>query len=115
MFVHHVNNLCLATWNVNSLGKPDKRKKVLFSLKSIRYDIVFLQECYLSVSDSENYAKDGLGNVFCGSGTSQSRGVITLVNKQLQCKCLKETKDEYGRILIILMEKGISKHILPKY
>lgn len=104
MVIHDNNNLRLATWNVNGLGKPVKRNKVLFSLKSVRYDIVFLQECHLSVRDSKKLCKGWVGSVFCNSGTSQSRGVITLINKQLQFKCLKEVKDEEGRMLIIRAE-----------
>lgn len=98
------SNLRLATWNVNGLGNPKKRNKILHSLKSVRYDTVFLQECHLSLKDANKLCKGWVGKVFCSAGTSQSRGVITIVNKHLQFKCLKEIKDIEGRILIILAD-----------
>lgn len=112
MSVHDNNNLRLATWNVNGLASPAKRNKVIFSLKSTRYNVVFLQECHLSLKDAKKLHRGWVGDVFCSPGASQSRGVITLVNKQLQFKCLKEVKDGEGRCLTILAEVQGKKIIL---
>lgn len=40
----------------------------------------------------KSYVTDGL-NVFYSVGSSKSKGVITLVSKHLQFKCLKQIKD----------------------
>ena len=100
----HKNQLCLATWNVKGLGNPIKRKKVMLSLKSKKYDIVFMQECHMSVGESQKLRGDWVGWVYCSPGTSQSRGVITLINKHVQFNCLKEARDGDGRIMVVLAE-----------
>lgn len=45
----------LSTWNVNGLGNPVKRKKVMTMLKNNNYDVVFLQETHMSKEESEKF------------------------------------------------------------
>lgn len=66
----------------------------------------------MSVKDSKKLQRGWVGYVFCSPGTSRNRGVITLVNKHLQFKCIKEVKDEEGQCLIILAEVQGRKLIL---
>lgn len=73
----HKNQLRLTTWNVKGLGNPIKRKKVLLNLKSKKYDIIVMQECHMSLGESQKLRGDWV----CCPGSSQSRGVITLINK----------------------------------
>ncbi len=89
------DNLCISTWNVNGLGQPIKRKKIFSILKSKQYDIVFLQETHLSAEESDKLRKDWVSQVFFSVGSSQSRGVITLINKKLQFKCLNRLKTQW--------------------
>ena len=96
--------LRLATWNVNGLGNPIKRKKILTQIKSKKIEVVFLQECHLTLAEAEKLCKGWVGQVFCNPGTSKSKGVITLVSKHIQLKCLNQIKDNTGRILIVLAE-----------
>lgn len=58
----------------------------------------------MSVKDSKKLCRGWAGYVFCSPGASRSRGVITLVSKHLQFKCIKEVKDGGGRYLIILAD-----------
>lgn len=102
----------LATWNVNGLGYPVKRKKVMMMLKNKNYDVVFLQETHMSKEESEKLCTGWVGHVFYSIGSSKSRGVITLVSKHLQFKCLKQIKDNSGRIVIVLAEIQSQKMIL---
>ena len=96
--------LSLSTWNVNVLGHPIKKRKVITFLKRKKYDIVFLQETHLSPQEAEKFGKIWGGHVFFSAGSSKSRGVIILVNKHLQFKCLKQFKDKLGRVIIVLAE-----------
>ena len=96
--------LMLMSWNVRGLNNVVKRKKVLTFIKSKRCDIVFMQETHLLLQESKKLCKDWVGFVGAACGSSNSRGVATLISKHLQFKCLKESKDDEGRILLILSE-----------
>ena len=65
---------------------------------------MFLQETHLSTEESEKLCRDWVSHVYYSVGSSQSRGVLTLINKKLQFKCIRQIKDTMGRILIILAE-----------
>lgn len=97
-------NLHISTWNVNGLGHPIKRQKVLSVLKSKQFDIVFLQETHLSAEESEKLCRGWVSHVYYSVGSSQSCGVITLINRNLQFKCIRQFKDTRGRILIVVAE-----------
>ena len=93
-----VNNVRFASWNVKGLKHLCKRKKIMSMCKSKQHDIVFLQETHLSLSESEKLLRDWVGQVYCSAGPGQRRGVIMLINKKLQVKCIKVSKDTEGRI-----------------
>ena len=100
----HIKGLCYLSLNVRALNSPIKRKKVLSYLKSKRCDIGFLQEMHLLDNETKKLGRGWVGHVFVASGTSHSRGVAILINKHLQIKCIKETGDDSGRILVMLAE-----------
>ena len=92
------------SWNVRGLNDPIKRKKVLTFIKTKKCDVVFLQETHLSPPESQRLCRDWVGYVGAACGNSRSRGVATLINKHLQFKCLKESRDDEGRILLMLCQ-----------
>lgn len=94
----------LTTWNVNGLGNPIKRKKVMTSLKREKYDVIFLQETHMSTEESKRLCGGWIGHVFYSVGSSKSKGVIILISKHLQFKCIKQITDDLGRIVIVLAE-----------
>uniref|UniRef100_A0A3B4Z9Q3 exodeoxyribonuclease III n=1 Tax=Stegastes partitus TaxID=144197 RepID=A0A3B4Z9Q3_9TELE len=102
----------LSTWNVNGLGNPIKRKKVMTMLKNKNHDVVFLQETHMSKEESEKLCVGWVGHVFYSIGSSKSKGVIILVSKQLQFKCIRQIKDNSGRVIIVLAEIQSQKLIL---
>ena len=60
------------TWNVNGPWNPIKRKKVMNSLKSNKYDVVFLQETHMSPQKSDKLCVGWVGHVFYSAGSSKS-------------------------------------------
>lgn len=74
----------LSTWNVKGLGNPIKKKKVMTSLKRAKYDVVFLQETHLSPTESMKLCIGWVGHIFYSEGSSNSKGVAILINKNLQ-------------------------------
>ena len=107
-----IGSIHLSTWNVNGLGNPIKKKKVMTMLRSKKYDVVFLQETHLSIEESEKLRRGWVGHVFYSIGSSKSKGVIILISKHLQFKCLKQIKDDSGRMIIVLAEIQSQKLIL---
>ncbi|KAJ0061406.1 hypothetical protein NL108_018634 [Boleophthalmus pectinirostris] len=93
-----------STWNVNGMGKPSKREKILRHLKNKKQDVVFLQETHMSSLESLKLRRDWVGHVFFSAGSTKSRGVAILVNKRTQFKVKQEIKDDDGRIILILAE-----------
>lgn len=104
--------LKLMTWNVQGLNHPIKRKKVLTFIKSQRCDIAFLQETHLLTQDSRKLCRDWVGHVSASCWNSHSRGVAILVHKQMQFKCNRESIDDAGWVLLILVEIQGHKVIL---
>ena len=66
----------------------------------------------MSKEESEKLCTGWVGHVFYSIGSSKSKGVIILVNKHLQFKCLKQIKDNLGRMIIVLAEIQSQKLIL---
>lgn len=104
MVLHLSRVLRITTWNVKGLGHPIKRRKVMSKLRTEKCDIVFLQETHLLQKEADKLIGGWVGKVYYNEGTSNIRGVIILINKQLQFKCTKQMKDREGRILVLLGE-----------
>lgn len=90
------------SWNVKGLNNPVKRRKVLSFVKSRRYSIVYVQETHLSSPESQRLFVDWVGFVGVSSSSSKSRGVATLISQHIQFKCIKQSSDEAGRMLLML-------------
>lgn len=81
-----------------------REKKIFSILKSTQFDVVFLQETHLYAEESEKLCWEWVSHVYYSVGSSQSCGVLTLINKKLQFKCIRQSKDTMGRILIVVAE-----------
>uniref|UniRef100_A0A3P9LTX5 exodeoxyribonuclease III n=1 Tax=Oryzias latipes TaxID=8090 RepID=A0A3P9LTX5_ORYLA len=101
-----MNDLSLMSWNVKGLNNTVKRRKILSFIKSKKCNIVFIQETHLSSKAvvSNHRAAD--------RGSTKSKRVTTLINKRLQIQCIKQSKDEAGRMLLMLCDKQGNKVIL---
>uniref|UniRef100_A0A3P9DB37 exodeoxyribonuclease III n=1 Tax=Maylandia zebra TaxID=106582 RepID=A0A3P9DB37_9CICH len=98
------NNLNIMSWNVKGLNNPIKKNKILSFIKSKKCDIAFVQETHLLPQDSQTLCVGWVGYVGAASGTSKSRGVATLIGKHLQFKCIQKSKDDAGRMMLMLCE-----------
>lgn len=99
-----LGKLSFSTWNVNGLGHPIKRKKVVASLKRNKLDIVFLQETHLAMQEAEKLGRAFGDYMFCSEGSSNNKGVIILIKKHLQFRCIKQMKDKSGRVIMVWAE-----------
>ena len=76
--------------------------KIMTFIKSQKCDVVLLQETHLLPEEVRRLCWGWVGQVFASCGSNRSRGVMTLLNKRLQFKCLKELRDEAGRYVLLL-------------
>lgn len=81
-------------------------------LKSNKCDVVFLQETHMSSVEVMKLCCGWVGHVYYSEGSSNSRGVAILVNKNVQFKLIKQIKDSSGRMIIILVEIQGQKMVL---
>ncbi len=85
-----------------------KRKKVLNTLKSKKYDVVLLQETHLSELQKKKLRGHWVGQIFYSVGSSSSKGVSILVHEHLQFKSKRIITDDSGGMVIV--EADIQGH-----
>ena len=68
----------VASLNCRGLNKKIKRKSVFNQL--IQYDIIFLQETYITNAKLKEWELDWNGKLYFVEGTNKSNGLITLIN-----------------------------------
>lgn len=88
--------------NVNGLGNPVKRAKVMRKLKKEGLQICFLQETHLSKIEHEKLKRFGFRKTYYNSySNTRQRGVAILISNSLTFECIKEIKDKEGRYIIV--------------
>lgn len=92
----------LMTLNVNGLGSPIKRAKVMAKIRKEKSQINFLQETHLSRSEHEKLKKFGYKHTYYSSHTNaHKRGVAILISNQVKFEYHKEIRDKEGRFIIV--------------
>jgi exonuclease III len=109
------NKIKVITFNVKGLKGPEKRSKVLEWLSQKESDIILIQESHFEESDRDKWRTNWPGKIIASQGTNQSRGVCTLIRKNLDCE-LKETyRDKEGRWLITVLDIKNVKYCIANY
>lgn len=93
--------LTLASWNVKGLGHPIKRGKVFASLKSLKADILFLQETHIAVGQERKLRANWISQVYQAPFNSKARGVAILFRKGISFQLDSVTADPHGRYVMI--------------
>lgn len=65
--------------NVRGLRNSSKRKKVFRMLKEKKYDVICLQETYITEDVTEQWKKEWAGEIIFCQGTRNSRGQVILI------------------------------------
>lgn len=63
------------SWNVKGINEPIKRGKVLAHLKSLKADIIFLQEAHLKKEAQHRLKAKWIAKAYHSSFSHKSRGV----------------------------------------
>ena len=91
--------LKLCTGNVNGVHTPVNRKNIFTYLKRECVDVALLQETH---SEHLKLQQGGFGQVYFSSFTSRSRGMATLIQRNVPFKLIDCTKDTAGCYVIVL-------------
>ena len=77
-----MNSLKLASVNIHGLRNSTKRKTFFRYLKKGAFDIICIQESYITDADKEMWEREWGGSLFYTSVTEHSMGQIILVRKK---------------------------------
>lgn len=89
------------SWNVKGINNPVKRTRVFTHLKSLRSDVVYLQETHLRSSEQIKLKKTWISQIFSSKFEDRSRGVAILIRKGIPFIPLSTVADTRGRYIII--------------
>ena len=96
-----VEKLKIRSLNVNGLQVKKKRDLVFKELSKYTGEILMLQETHTCALDERIYKTKWGKNIFFSHGTTQSRGICTILPKGFNGECEHIYSDLNGRILII--------------
>ena len=98
------SKLKVAEFNANSIGKQDKRSKVLHFLKKKSPDILFITDTRIAPEIENIFRNEWAGKCFFSSFSSQARGIACLIRKELAFTLLDMEKDNEGNFLSLFIE-----------
>ena len=106
-----MDTLHVATLNVSGLRNDKKRKSVFTWLRSLGYDVIFLQEthCHLR-RDEKRWSLEWDGQSIWSKGTNKSRGVAVLFNRNNIYNFQNVAIDSCGRYISFDLYIGDSKY-----
>uniref|UniRef100_A0A3Q3FF70 exodeoxyribonuclease III n=1 Tax=Labrus bergylta TaxID=56723 RepID=A0A3Q3FF70_9LABR len=94
----------ICTWNIRGSNNVVKRKSVLNSLIKEKIQVTFLQETHLTDEEHKKYLREWVGQVHFSSYSTNKRGVIILLHRNLPFTVTASFQDTEGRIVLV---KGV--------
>jgi hypothetical protein len=107
-----VEKLKFRSLNVNGIQVKKKRDLVFKELSKYKGEILMLQETHSSALDEKSYKNKWGKNIFFSHGSTQSRGVCTIIPKNFNGECEQLYSDLEGRILIIKLTIDKAEYII---
>lgn len=96
-----MSNITLVSWNVWGLGHTIKRGKVFAHFKSLKADIMFLQETHIKATEQRRLRANWISQVYQSPFSSKARGVAILFCKNIQFQLASMVTDPNGRYIVI--------------
>jgi len=93
--------LSLNARGIRSLGK---RQAIFNWLKKDKAQICFLQETYSTPEIENTWRKEWRGELFFAHGSTHSKGVLVLINENLEFEVKVISQDPNGRYICIKAE-----------
>ena len=91
------------SFNTRGLRNKCKRKNVFQWLNTSHPGITMIQETHSILTDHDKWASEWDGKIFYSDGEANSKGVATLIPKNLceSCEIIETKSDDNGRLLLI--------------
>ena len=86
---------------MKGLGKSIKRRSIFRWLHNQKHQFAFLQETHSTKECAQFWEAEWGGKVFFSHGSSNSKGVMILVNPNLELKVEKCITDKNGRYILL--------------
>lgn len=97
-------DLTFCTWNVKGVNEPVKRGKMLSHIKSLKADVIFLQETHLK-NDAHNKLRcRWVNQVYHSTFSAKARGVAILIKKGVPFRQTSTIADKNGRYILVTGE-----------
>ena len=100
MSTHETFDFKCQSLNVKGLNKTIKRRSVFRRMHNQNFHFIFLQETHSSKQCAILWEAEWGGKALFSHGTTNSKGVIILINPKVDCKVEKVISDNKGRYVI---------------
>lgn len=91
--------------NVNGLKSRNKRRAIFALIRDGKYDFALLQETHCTAELEHIWQSEWGGSMFSSHGASNSRGVLTLLQRNTDIQVTKTFNDDQGRLLLLQIQK----------
>ena len=91
--------------NCNGLNDDVKRKAVFEKLKKKGDGIFMLQETHCTTENEQKWRREWCNHMYFSNGTSNARGVATIITGNYEYRVLRLERDNEGRFLILEIER----------
>ena len=98
--MHDSLNFRCHSLNVKGLNKSIKRRSIFRRIHNQNHHFSFLQETHSSKDSAITWEAEWGGNALFSHGSTNSKGVMILINPKLDCKIKKVIADKDGRYII---------------
>ena len=109
--IENLDSKCLSI-NIRGLNKSIKRRSIFRWIHNQNAQFTFLQETHSTKLTADTWSAEWGGKAFFSHGTSNSKGVMILLNPKLDCKIEKCIPDKNGRYIILDVSVEDSRLIL---
>ena len=107
-----ISSLKIDSLNVNSVGKSEKRRRILNFLSKRNSDIYILVDTRIDPKIENTVRSEWPGTCFFNSFSSQKRGILVLIKKNLPVTVESIHNDNSGNLLVLLLNFQNKKILL---
>ena len=107
-----MGSLKIASNNVRGMGNDQKRREIFHFLHVRNFDTVLLQESHSAKHLQKRWRSEWGGKTFFLNGTTQARGVIILIAKNINITVQFVIKDTNGRFIALDVTYGQTRFMV---
>lgn len=101
-----MEDLKLASFNVNGINLPAKRRIIFDKIRNSKAQVALIQETHSTEATASVWEAEWGGKILFNHGLPNSRGVAVLFGRNFSPKIINEKHDDKGRILALDLAWG---------